>query len=81
MDKVKGYALAIAYCLICIVALPIIVLSVIGDFVIYGLIKLERAIIEEIDDTELTGMWNELVDAASDGFDSAKEGFSMEMEL
>lgn len=81
MDKVKGYALAIAYCLVCVIALPIIILTIIGDFVIYGLIKLERTIIEEIDDTEITDMWNEIVDAASDGFDSAKEGFSMEMEL
>lgn len=81
MEKIKAWALAIAYCLVCIVALPIIILSVIGDFVIYGLIKLERAIVEEIDDAELTDVWNELVDAASDGFNNAREMFSMEMEL
>ena len=81
MNKIRITVLCFAFILLLILLIPVLVITVAGAFALYGATKIERAIIEYIDDDELTDVWNELWDCILDTSNSAREDLSQEMEL
>jgi hypothetical protein len=64
-----------------IFAIPVIILTLCGCIVLYGVLKLNAWIVCEIWEDDLTDAWNKFVNAFTGAIDGLKELFQMEMEL
>lgn len=81
MDRVRVVMFSLAWLVVTILSIPIIAVWLIVNFVIYGVVKLERTIVENIDDDEVNDAWNELWCAIFDCVESGRDELSEEMEL
>lgn len=81
MYKLKLIVLCVIYLAMVIIAIPLIIVGFIAALITYGICMIERLIISNIDDNGVTRVWNEVAQAAYEGFRSAGIAFRDKMEL
>lgn len=81
MHKIKMWTLSFAYLILVLLSAPLVLVILLCALVVYGTIRVERLLIDGIDDVEVTEAWNLMLNAYYDAQESASETFLTEMEL
>lgn len=81
MHKIKMWTLSFAYLILVLLSAPLVLAILLCALVVYGTIRVERLLIDGIDDVEVTEAWNLMLNAYYDAQESASETFLTEMEL
>lgn len=81
MDDLKTKLLFALYVAVALVALPITILWVIGNVIMYAVLKFEKYVVSEILEDDLTADWNKFVGVVSDFLARFRDDFLEEMEL
>ena len=81
MDDLKTKLLFGLYVAVALVALPIVILWLIGCVIVYAVLKFEKYIVREIWENDLTTDWNKFVGVTTDFLARFRDDFLKEMEL
>jgi hypothetical protein len=81
MDDLKTKLLFGLYVAVALVALPIVLLWIIGCVIVYAVLKFEKYIVSEIWEDDLAMDWNKFVGVVSDFLARFGDDFLKEMEL